>query len=1509
MSTPHILGGDLSELVRDSRLDAIFERGCTIHPRAAATRRENYSHEKWFPRQDPVGKGGMGLVYVEERERVGSRPVSLRAVKKIQLSGRPEQKKMIRRELEAMFKFSQPRFKGLFIQPYGWFLSGDYVHIAMEYYELGDLQKYLDHPSKCPNGRLPEHEAGSIASQILDALYVMHQHNFSHWDLKPANLLIKQQPPNPWLIKLGDFGISKRGEAISNFTSLAGTIDYMPPEHHGYRSRSGDNSRAVDMWAFGYTIFRVLTGQGMFRDGHERHAFFSNMSPFPDHILRNLQISEDGISFLRKLVVVDPGARIDAEAASRDPWIEKYDQEQHQQEASAAGTNHTSHDQSRGKLPNPPIDVHSHPSLTETTLYPGCPSPFPNRLSTTESQLYTVSSQSTRASAAWPTASYTTPSYHTVSYSTVSSQSTRASAAWPTATYTAPGHSPSPLDGGDYTISSQTTRALAEGTMATHKAPSRNPNILDGSNKMVSSESTQAFAASPTETRTTTGDGLDFLDEGNNIVRKDDAELFFAAASSQRSSNRPHSVSMSTPTTQTYSLNPGHDTTISRRSIHGPSVNAPDNSLPRSTSSPSAKGPPAFTPAPLALSQDLTAPSDQYPLFRQSLNLSQHEDPSKSQEQPSAKGPPAFTPAPLALSQDLTVTSDQYPLFRQSLNLSQHEYPSKSQGEPPTDMPEHARSADLPIGPLRPGKENAVPTDADQLDISVNDQSDVPYGERLQKAFVIEQLEKLRVQGQFDEKCKEIIHGDYEPPTIHERLEIIKELERKLGKDHIIVIDARCVIAKEQIDEQRNYFEAVRTYQRALLVKKKMFGSDDPRTLHSMHDLGDALSRYCKFEEAEPICREALQQRRRILGPSNIDTIESLGALAACLQGQQNFSEATLMFQEVVEVRKQFLGPTDKRTVDAMVSVGICLNQEGRVHDAEAILREALQIIRREPDSYEKRAPDAVHVLCLTLCNQSRVEEAEKLLREDSDQRNPEYFRTAENFYWLCLALNSLEHYQEAQPMWKRLIKMLEWDLGRDNITSMRTKQAYVQHLIKLGDTKKALKRSREVFERRAEVLGTTHPDTLHTMQWLGHLLLTEEGPTEEGLQVCHNVYRFTEEAWGAYHPNTLTTSFWLGDVLIGTGKIKEGREILEALLHKQELTFGKAHGDAILTRDRVAASFLDEGDNTNAEQSFRRIVQLKEIELGVDDPATIDAVYNLADFLDESGKFYEAEVLFRRVRAHRERNLGQDHPGTLVAVTALGRALYSTKQYAEAEQVFRLALHAYERKADDEVMQADLQELLAVTLTCLMRHSEAEKHYYWAWLLRKNAVGENDGTTVDYMVKYALYQKDFQQRAGEAETLIQDAVRLYKELLGAEHPKTQETIDTYAQILLENHNYTKAIEVIKEIRSYEDPFSEEFFTTMLNLGHLYKLNNQLSLAFETYTELLNLQKARLGDHDAATLETLHRLAEVRMDQGAFIEAMGLASKVAKLRSQYLTDGSWQESLKLEEECKERLLR
>lgn len=76
------------------------------------------------------------------------------------------------------------QYSELFVHSYGWFMSDRWVYIAMEYYELGDLQSYLQ--NKCPNKRLSESDLLPIASQVLDALYMMHREGFSHRDLKPA---------------------------------------------------------------------------------------------------------------------------------------------------------------------------------------------------------------------------------------------------------------------------------------------------------------------------------------------------------------------------------------------------------------------------------------------------------------------------------------------------------------------------------------------------------------------------------------------------------------------------------------------------------------------------------------------------------------------------------------------------------------------------------------------------------------------------------------------------------------------------------------------------------------------------------------------------------------------------------------------------------------------------------------------------------------------------------------------------------------------------------------------------------------------------------------------------------------------------------------------------------------------------------------------------------------------------------------------------------------------------
>jgi serine/threonine protein kinase len=66
-----------------------------------------------------------------------------------------------------------------FVQLEGWFQNDTHLYIAMEYFELGDLQNCIDEP-------VSEADAQNIMFQLNEAIYFMHGKGFTHRDLKPA---------------------------------------------------------------------------------------------------------------------------------------------------------------------------------------------------------------------------------------------------------------------------------------------------------------------------------------------------------------------------------------------------------------------------------------------------------------------------------------------------------------------------------------------------------------------------------------------------------------------------------------------------------------------------------------------------------------------------------------------------------------------------------------------------------------------------------------------------------------------------------------------------------------------------------------------------------------------------------------------------------------------------------------------------------------------------------------------------------------------------------------------------------------------------------------------------------------------------------------------------------------------------------------------------------------------------------------------------------------------------
>nr|POF22312.1 vegetative incompatibility protein het-e-1 [Quercus suber] len=209
------------------------------------------------------------------------------------------------------------RYPESFVCFHGWFDDKTYIYLAMDFFPLGDLSLYIRQP-------LPEEQVRDIARQLLRGLQIIHNMGFTHRDLKPQNILVAREWPPVWDIRLGDFGIAKRVQVDdTELRTLVGTEPYMAPEMFPYLTDDLEDhsySQAVDMWATGVLIFRMLTSRHPFGEEYSLSRFVRGKIDFPKQPLYLVGVSSAGIKLLKALLQRDAEKRLTCKDALTHEW-------------------------------------------------------------------------------------------------------------------------------------------------------------------------------------------------------------------------------------------------------------------------------------------------------------------------------------------------------------------------------------------------------------------------------------------------------------------------------------------------------------------------------------------------------------------------------------------------------------------------------------------------------------------------------------------------------------------------------------------------------------------------------------------------------------------------------------------------------------------------------------------------------------------------------------------------------------------------------------------------------------------------------------------------------------------------------------------------------------------------------------------------------------------------------------------------------------------------------------
>ena len=195
-----------------------------------------------------IGEGGMANVYLAH-DLILDRDVAV----KILRGDLADDEKFVRRfqrEAIAASSLSHPNI----VEMYDVGEDDGKYYIVMEYVDGKTLKNLIK-----KRGGLTLPEVIDIMTQLTSAIACAHDSNIIHRDIKPQNVLIKEDG----LVKITDFGIAMalNSNELTQTNSVMGSVHYLPPEQANGKGATVKS----DIYSLGIVMFELLTGQLPFK--------------------------------------------------------------------------------------------------------------------------------------------------------------------------------------------------------------------------------------------------------------------------------------------------------------------------------------------------------------------------------------------------------------------------------------------------------------------------------------------------------------------------------------------------------------------------------------------------------------------------------------------------------------------------------------------------------------------------------------------------------------------------------------------------------------------------------------------------------------------------------------------------------------------------------------------------------------------------------------------------------------------------------------------------------------------------------------------------------------------------------------------------------------------------------------------------------------------------------------------------------------------------------------------
>ncbi len=271
-----------------------------------------------------------------------------------------------------------------------------------------------------------------------------------------------------------------------------------------------------------------------------------------------------------------------------------------------------------------------------------------------------------------------------------------------------------------------------------------------------------------------------------------------------------------------------------------------------------------------------------------------------------------------------------------------------------------------------------------------------------------------------------------------------------------------------------------------------------------------------------------------------------------------------------------------------------------------------------------------------------------------------------------------------------------------------------------------------------------------------------------------------------------------VGEVYVFHSEYTRAKELVEEAHSLRLAEFGEEHLETAASFAALGELAYRAGDHEQAEAQYLKALEIRKRLAGDVSTEVADSLAQLATLFHAAGKFEEAEQHYGGA-LERYQVLRGDADRTVLhlkqAYSELAGTLGRTdEELALLREVLTGSIELY---GEDHLRVAEVSGQLAVYLKNRSLFDEAEPLYRRALDLRRKHLGVHHATAQS-MNNYGIFLR---ARGSEAEagSVLKEAVAMYSEVFGRDHPTMALPIGNYASWMLDNGSLAEAQKLLEE--------------------------------------------------------------------------------------------------------------